>query len=276
MPFMSWKEACEQNGAVPKTVLADHVFGLINRKYKLEIGQESAANLCAANDRLAAGPLVIYVNHVRKGDALLMIPLALSLTNAERIMGPVGMTHYDLRRDPLAGTMFRALPFLHVYPSPVVQTKDTGSYSDERRQQMIDGLKARTSSILARPGSVYGITPEGTRHSTGVLLRANRGIGTLETYLEGSGLQLSYLPVGLIYKEFSDKPRIEVSPPFTLAELLPDTAVFSPESKEHAQQTADILMTVMARLLPEPMQGAYADPMPYFDAISLRSDQLLM
>ena len=220
---------------------AETVFNLMRRSNGMEIFEESILHLRQANKALEKGSLVVYINHVRHTDAFLIIPLVMSLPAARKIMGPVGMKHYDFRRDPVSATAFRALRLAGIYPSPVVQAYDRASYEADKQRRMSENLQAATRALLRKPGTIYGIAPEGTRTKTGILKKAYRGIGYLENYMD-KGATLTYLPIGLVYANMGDTPEIRVDTPFTLSNLVPPQTTFSDDPKERAQQIADVFM----------------------------------
>lgn len=257
---MSWrKEACGEIQPTLKSRLAEGVFALFNQQYELEISPESAEHLCEANQILRDGPLVLYANHTSMADAKLVVPLILSMPNVQRVIGPVGMKHFDLRRDLVNGIFMRSLRIAGVHALPVIQSVDDQFYAQDKRIGMIRDLKKETTRILNQPGSLYGIAPEGTRNKSGQLQQANPGLGYLNTYMTGE-FQLHYLPVGLIYKNYDDRPRIEVGQPFKASDVLQTISNLSTVPRKKAQQLSDVMMLRLAYLLPEQMKGFYKEP----------------
>lgn len=252
--------------------IAGTVFEQVSRLYGMRLSAESNFHLQQASLSLLSGPLVLYINHVETGDALIMIPLVMSLPGVKRIMGPVGMKHYDYMRDPVGAMAFRLLKFANIYPSPIVQADDLSSYSPQDRARMSSNLRETTSALLWKPGTLYGIAPEGTR-SGGVLKRAHRGIGYLNRNI-AHPVELTYMPVGLVYPHMSVQQGIRVGKPFTLRGLIPAQAALSDNPRDRAQQTTDILMLKLADLLPLQYRGVYANTAEYLDQLRISASDI--
>jgi hypothetical protein len=241
-----------------RAIIAEAILNRIRRMNHMEIDDKSIRNLRLANEALKTGSLVIYANHVNKTDALLLIPLGLSLPDIKKVMGPVAKKHYDFRRDPFGAAMFRMLRVAGLYPMPVVQPNDTDSYSAEQKQRMSERLRQKTAALLGKPGTLYGIIPEGTRTHDGILRQARTGIGFLESSVGEEG-RLTYLPVGLVYPHMGDA-EINVGSPFRLNELMSSRMTLPEDPKARARHITDSLMVELAALLPEASRGAYSEP----------------
>lgn len=234
--------------------LATNAWNLLRKKLELEFSPESQDNLAQLNKLLLNNSAVVYINHTSKLDELVAISLVLSqLPNAVNILGPVGMKHYDWRRDPLSAGLFRLLKLVHIQPVPVVQVKDTEVDYGKQKDAMLENLKKQTAKMIEHPGSVYGIAPEGTRNTKeGVLLRANRSIGNLKKY---KGIY--YLPVAIMLKKYSSKPEVVVGVPLQLQDIIPVGLELSPDDKQRTQEIADLHMKRLADLMPHSLRGAY-------------------
>lgn len=243
---------------------AEILYRMLNRSYGLEITPEDAANLMESDRRLQHNPGVIYSNHVLKADLQLMTPVMLSMQNAKRIAGPAGMKHWDLHRDPVNGSILRSLRLVGIRSIPVIQTDDTFPYDDKLKTHLLIDFTRRTSSLLNQPGTLYGIAPEGTRNPAGVIQRVSPGLGMLESYMKAPEMQISYQPVGFVYRDLDPQfPHMVIAPPFTLTELLPETNFTQLQQlhrRQRPQVIADLLMSTLAIQLPDHMQGAYAEP----------------
>ena len=193
-------------------------------------------------------------------------------------MGPAGMKHYDFSRDPIHALELRALRLFGIHAVPVVQEGDIYQYSQAKAKGMITHLRQFTEHLLNQRGTVYAIAPEGTRSHSGELQRGKRGVGMLETFTTNPDMPLTYLPVGLVYAEQDpEHPRLVVSQPFTLNEVLPEPAAAALNTmavKPKSQAVTDILMTVLAQSLPEHMRGEYADASPWLEPLHMTADQL--
>jgi len=213
-------------------------------------------NLSTLNSLLKTNSGVVYLNHVLATDVPLAISLVRSqLTNAQRFLGPVGMKHYDLKRGHLKAVGLRSLKLFNIQAVPVVTVSDTVNYGDKRRS-MIDDLKMETEKSFRKPGTVYGIAPEGTRNKgKGTLQRANRGMGYLEPYDSSA----YYLPLALMHPKFSEEPEIKIGEPLRLSDIIPPGVQLSSEYKSRAQEIADIHMYRLAELMPPHLRGVYSE-----------------
>ncbi len=247
--------------------IGSRTWPYFQKKYNLEVTARSYDHLSQANEHLKQSGLVIYLNHTSDKDVWVMVSLvAASLPESRMLLAPVGIRHYDFRRDFKAASGFRLLRLIDAHPIPVVQHREKDVYQDEERLRMLDKLKESSREHLLSPGSVYGYTPEGTRGKGQNLLRANRGFGRIPDY--DPEHRLAYLPVGITYAEYGD-PELKVGKPFRLPELIPQHAVFSADQQIYSQQLADLMMLPLADLLPPSNRGEYADPMPYLQAVGL-------
>jgi 1-acyl-sn-glycerol-3-phosphate acyltransferase len=224
-------------------------------KLGLQMSEQSQANLVRLNEVLVTDPAVVYINHTSTMDAPVAILMVLSqLPNSKQILGPVGMKHYDPKRDLFGAAGLRSLKLLGIHPMPVVQVDDEVDYG-VRQSKMIEGLKEQTKNALNEPGSLYGIAPEGTRNKDGILQRAKRGIGYLERYSD----RLYYTPTAIIYKNFSDQPQIAIGEPLQIGDILPTDLELPIDPKDRAQAIADIHMRRLAKLIPAKLRGFYAE-----------------
>jgi hypothetical protein len=240
-----------------RVFLARKSWEEIRKKQGFEFSSESQDNLRKFNSVLADHSAVIYVNHTKKTDVAIGASLLLSLSNTKRIIAPVGMRHYDLKRDPLSGMSLRFLKIFNAHAIPVVQIDDKTDYG-KKKQEMIDRLKRETSKLIGLAGSVYGITPEGTRSLNGTLLRAKKGIG----YLEGYDSETYYLPAAIIYKNQTQPPQLPeviIGQPLQLRNIVPNNIVLPEDPQERAQTLADLHMRRLAKLMPENLRGVYKD-----------------
>jgi hypothetical protein len=249
--------------------VAEAIFNFACRRNHMEISENSIFHLHKFNEVLKKGSAVVYINHVGMADFTVASPMVIMLPATRRFLGPIAMKHYDFRRDPATAAAFRLFRLAGIYASPVVQPNDTASYTVEAQMRMSRNLHTETARLLQMPGTVYGIPPEGTRSKDGILKRAQRGIGHLESVV-GKGMKLTYMPVGLVYApHMSDTPEICVGSPFTLNELFPSRTVFSKRPKERDQQVTDVLMLKLAEMLPQGSRGAYANPGEFLTPLGL-------
>lgn len=164
------------------------------------------------------------------------------------------MKHYDMRRDPKNALALRALRLFNARAVPIVQRNDRASYSEKKRQKLAEKFKKITMRLLPKPGTIYGIAPEGTRNQEDkTLLRALPGIGNIETF----ATNVRYLPIALIHENHTGKPQIIVGKPVQIDELS-ELTPYIKHTPERAQAIADALMYRLALLLPEYMRGVYA------------------
>lgn len=238
-----------------RRALAMRVWNSSRERFGLHWSEESQTNLDRLDRMLETNSAVVYANHTSIKDVPVAISMVLSqLPNAKRILGPAGMNHYDLKRDPLAASAFRLLKLLNIQILPVVQVDDDTDYGEDQKI-MIKNLKSNTEDAIRQPGSVVGIFPEGTRNGTdGTLQRAKRGIGHLEKY----GPETFYLPVAIMHQKFTNQPEVIVDEPMQLGDIIPLDYELPLNLKEKAQVIADIHMKRLANLMPNHMRGVYA------------------
>ncbi|GIK83441.1 MAG: hypothetical protein BroJett025_00630 [Patescibacteria group bacterium] len=244
----------------PRAPISEFIWNIVSELQGFEpLSEQSLHNLTLANETLKKEALIVYLNHTSTKDAPVAISLVLShLTNAIRFLGPAGMKHYDFSRDPINAILLRALRLLNIRAVPVIQHDDLESYPPHLRETLIKQLKKKTRGLLNRSRSVYGITPEGKRNKeTGTILRARPGIGKLEKVAPRN---IKYLPIAIVYKEYSQKPQVVVGKPESLAELVTIFDVLLPrEETERAQKIADLLMYNLSLLMPKELRGFYSD-----------------
>lgn len=245
-----------------KTNFGEKMWNKVKEKNNLpELSAESQRNLEEANQLLKTNSIVIYANHTSGSDAEVAVSIAISkLSNAKRFAGPAGMKHYDLWRNIKSrntkrvanGILLRSLKLLNVNIIPVVQRNDLDYYPEKKRKKLISRLKLKTKRLFARAGSVYGITPEGTRNKeTGELQKANTGIAKLEQYAP-KNRPLIYLPISITFEEFSKKPQVVVGKPMALSKIMA-----SQTNVNSDQDIADLHMYRLAELQEEKLRGYY-------------------
>ncbi len=245
--------------------LAQLTWLLTEKAFNVEkIDTASKENIAEANELLDTHSLVVYANHRAKKDALLAISLVLKyLPNAHNYIGPAGLKHFDISRDKASAIAFKLVRFLHVYALPVFQhnDKEKARYSSEELAFITTQLTLLSQQLLGQPHMVYGITPEGTRNKDGVLTQARTGIGRLEQYHTPE--ETYYMPIGLIYPPHAQKNTIVVGKPILLPEVVDFSRLPNPEleanSRQRARTITDNLMHYLAKQLPVPMQGFYAE-----------------
>lgn len=238
----------------PRSAVGELIWKLVKEKFGfIELSDESKRNLIEANELLKQNSLVVYVNHTSTNDVPVGIGISLSyFTNGKRVLAPAGMKHYDLRRDFKNGVLLRMMRLLKMHMIPVVQQDDLETYPEKKRAQLVKKLKHKTTKLLSKPGSIYAITPEGTRSKTGQLLRAKKGIGKIEQF---SNKPLYYLPIAILFEKFSNTPQVIVGKPLTLSDISSSAQVNLANASE--QEIADMLMKQLAALLPTQNQGYY-------------------
>lgn len=226
-----------------------------------ELNQESLDNITAANEILKTNSLVLYMNHTSFADAQIGAALALArFPNAKRFLAPAGMKHYDIVRDPINALALRSLKLLNMHLMPVVQASDIKSYSPKKRAKLIERLKQKTVRFLNKPGSVYAITPEGTRNKETGQLTKGKGLAELGKY---SKKELYFMPISVLYPKFTDKPQIVIGKPIALSSIQDHAdkshRVLKEQNPKSSQFTTDVLMLELAKLLPLGFRGYYQD-----------------
>lgn len=240
----------------PRSRVGEKVWQIVAEKFGfIELSEESRRNLLEANQLLVDNSLVVYINHTSTNDVPVGIGIALSqFTNAKRYLVPAGMKHYDMRRDFKNGLLMRMLKVLKMNFIPVVQQDDLESYPKKKRVQLLRKLKERTTRLISQPGSVYAITPEGTRSKSGQLLQAKTGIARIREFSEKP---LYYLPIAIMFQKWHKTPQVVVGKPMPLDAIHAQPQFQGVDMGNH-QQVADMLMQRVAELLPEENRGHYA------------------
>jgi 1-acyl-sn-glycerol-3-phosphate acyltransferase len=244
-----------------RRVIAAGVWEGLLRGLHLEFTEESRRNLFEANELLKNNSMVVYINHTSMmEDVELPVSMVMAfLTNTRRIVGPIAMKHYDPARDWKNAVLLRFLKPLGVEIFPIVQPENVDAnaevYGDEEKRQMSIRLRAVMADAVKSPGTVIGLTPEGTRSKKGTLLPARGGIGYLESY--DTDQTLRYLPVVIVLKKYSDRPKIQAGKPLSLGEMGLEKNMLPADPKERARFLADLHMERLAGMLPPSMRGAY-------------------
>lgn len=246
-------------------VLAPAFWWLVEKHFKSTeiLDEQSLANLRLANEFLKEGSIVLTTNHQKIADAPVIISMIFEhLSNAKFFAGPAGLKHFDLGRDSGSAVLLRALRFLNVYATPVVQHNDSraGEYSS-KKAELIEDLKKITFAVLGNPGGVYGIAPEGTRNPSGELQQGRPGVGSLRQFHDPE--KVLYLPIAVIYpSEKNPHLQIKVGTPKLINEVIDVSQLPTDENgkstPEARQVVSDALMMRIAELLPEEMRGYYA------------------
>lgn len=251
--------------------VANFAWSIMERKYPNGfLDQESQTNLAEANEFLKTGSLVLYPNHQRIIDTPIAISLALkNLSEAKNFLGPAGMKHFDINRDPVMAVLLRALKLLHVYAVPVVQHNEANAnqYQASDKAMMAAVLRELAEEMLGTPGNVYGIAPEGTRHESGKLAEGRFGLGRLRHLHQPD--KVGYLPIAIIYPEkdaAGNETRsfqIKVGRMVFWDDLVDSSQLpegdDSNTAKFRDKIVTDALMQQLAQLLPPEMRGYYSE-----------------
>lgn len=180
----------------------------------------------------AEGPYIIAVNHMSKSD-----PPLLYLA-----WPPVGIRFF-------AGEKWEK----HLIFGPLMRL--AGAIYIRRGEVDRKALKEALAALSA--GSVFGLSPEGTRSRVGALIQARDGAAYLATRAK-----VPVLPVGIINSDrlgpnFSHLRRthfkVQIGRPFMMPEL-----VRPPRSNELSAFT-HLIMVRIAALLPQRYWGYYAE-----------------
>lgn len=252
--------------------IANFAWSVMERKYQHDfLDQESRANLVETNEFLKTGSVVVYVNHQKIVDTPIAISLALkNLSEAKNFLGPAGMKHFDINRDPMMAVLLRALKLLHVYAVPVVQHNEANAnqYQASDKAMMAAVLRELAEEMLGTPGNVYGIAPEGTRNKSGQLLEGRFGLGRLRHLHQPD--KVGYLPIAVIYPEKDaagneTRPfQIKVGKMVFWNDLVDSSQLPKGDDSDTAKFrdkiVTDALMQQLAQLLPLEMRGYYSDP----------------
>jgi len=227
-----------------------------NRVYGYEVNDEDKDNLNLARECLKDGSLVVYINHPSLADGPLAITYLLDNfgSYAKIIGGPESRKHSDFTREPRDALILRLTAFLGIRMIPIVQHYDRGQYEREEIFATLRKFVKGYRDILV-PGGIFLIAPEGTRSPDGTLQEAQKGIGHLLKYKRSS---IHFLPMAIIPEDTIDrglnlgkKFNIRIGRPYSREEIeeIEISEGFSP---------INVLMSILASLLPPEMQGVYA------------------
>ena len=182
----------------------------------------------------SGGPLILVINHLH-----LLDPIVL-------------MTILPFHVDVLVAEKYRKR-----FPIGQIVRSAGGIFV---RRGEIDRKALRTCLDSLRAGRVLGMSPEGTRSTTGVLQRAKPGVAY---FVLKTGAPL--VPIGLwglngmvsAWKRLRRaEVRVVIGEPFQLS------VTGNKVRTEDLQAMADQIMLRVAELLPDEYRGAYADGIP--------------
>jgi 1-acyl-sn-glycerol-3-phosphate acyltransferase len=178
----------------------------------------------------AHGPYIVLTNHLSAIDAPLIlaaIPTPITVFAAH--------TH---RHEFLVGELMNAMGAIWV----------------RRGEADREALKAAVE--LLKDGGVIGLAPEGTRSKTGALIEGKIGAAYLATRTD-----VPLVPVAVTGTEVGlpavfrlSRPRITITigPPFRLPDSSPQA------SRAQLQMYTDLIMRILAGMLPEKYRGVYS------------------
>lgn len=244
-------------------LFAQLAWFITEKALKIEtLSDESVANLKRTNELLKDHSAVVYMNHVKKEDVLVIPLLVTYLRNAKNLMGPAGLKHFDYDRDKEAARFYAFLRHLHILTLPVLQKSDTEKerYSPEEIALISNQLRVLSEEAMGTAGNVYGITPEETRNRSNNLQVARTGIGRMEQYHEPT--DTIYVPMALLYPPLTKKTIVNIGEPKFLPEILDLNKLPGRETLEESKKRAKMITTAhmyrLAALLPPENQGYYS------------------
>ena len=178
------------------------------------------------------GPFICFTNHT----GVLEAPLSFTQLQPRKVTGLAKIESWE---NPFLNFIFTLWDIIPVH----------------RGEADMEALKKCLKKLAA--GYVLGMAPEGTRSKTGELHRAHSGIALLALK---SGAPI--IPIGQwsdkilgLKKPLFRRPRVYMK----VGRLFYLDARGETVTKEVRQQMADEMMYELARQLPEPMRGEYAD-----------------
>lgn len=245
--------------------LAKISWPLLQHFANIGLQEHSAEQLSEVAEYLEQGAVVIYVNHTNLGADDVMVGLNVILSkvgkNVDHIGGPVAAHHLDERYViPGSEKSVALLKFLQnlgltLWPVSTRKTRDIVPESEQRR--MLKEYITGSNKFLGLQGALMGIAPEGER-TDGTLQRAEKGVGIWVRKIVSGSLPAKLLPLGFAVdspEAEGQKPKAEV----VVGNLIDVKELFKDGLPNDPQVTADILMYILAELLPEEMRGVYSD-----------------
>jgi 1-acyl-sn-glycerol-3-phosphate acyltransferase len=185
----------------------------------------------------AGGPLLVVFNHLGHMDAPVLI------ANLPWNLDAIALS--DLYRVPVTGQMLRLYGTIPVH-----------------RDVFDRSVVERALDVLNNSG-VLILAPEARMSVTGALEKARGGAAYLALKTRAP-----ILPVGLtgtenktFYPQWKQRRRPRVTMTIGPVFRLPDLPLDGPERRQSITEASTLIMTNIARLLPESYRGVYSDAM---------------
>jgi hypothetical protein len=254
-------------------------FGrLLNKGYDLEV--KNRENLTVLCDE-PKNPAVVIFNHTATDDPLIIYQIIHKAApeRMNNVIVPVSESHAKFKKFPAYSALVKIGNQLWGFETPqVVQ-----SYRLRTEGGVDDGLSQKSSQLgksLFRlidaklfSGPLLMLSPEGHRSESGTLLPAEGGVGVIAQLMQKqvskSLLQEGYfLPIGIriagfegkkIYYNPLKRPFVEctIGEPITSENAVSCGGFADSDAKSDPRVISHYLMSQVARLLPEEMQGVY-------------------
>lgn len=251
---------------------------LLSQGYEMDVKNQKNLDILRTKSNC---PVVVYFNHTATDDPLFIFQLV-HATAPERLANvivPVSESHAKFKKFPAYSVFVTVSRELWGFDTPkVVQSyrmRRDGAQDDalaEKASELGKSLFAMMDTKLPTSPLIL-LSPEGHRSETGQLLPAEGGAGVIARLMErkvkkGQIEEGYFLPVAIRVENFAGKkfyynpvhkPRIEC----TIGEAIAASTainfgrVATGDSKSDSRVVSHYLMSQVARLLPEEMQGVY-------------------
>lgn len=227
----------------------------------------NAQNLKEAKRILKTGSLIVLTNHVDALDSIAFAKAIREFADYNQISVFIADKHFNEERRPIEGALMHGWSRTSGFEFlPMVQVDDP-FYSETEAARINFGSIRKALRKLKQPGQVLGLVPEGTRSTTGGLLKAEEGVSTL---FEAAGDNVWVLPIVAVHGKITPlktRTTVIVGEPYNCREKVL-------ESKKAGIPLVDAVMLDMASYLPEENRGYYRRS-PSLSSMETLDDQTL-
>jgi len=167
------------------------------RLYRIETSGEE--NLEGLRKQLKAGSAIVCWNHICDDDAVNFLTPLLSQMGKDikRLVIPVSRRLWDLKKSPPSALVMRLAPLIDLEILPIVQHYERALYPPEHIFSLDRQFVKTAHQILATPGGVILIAPEGHRSEDGRLQPPQKGVEFLLKIAERENSDTKLMPVGI-------------------------------------------------------------------------------
>lgn len=216
----------------------------------VRVDVRNTENLEAAREHLRHGALLLYFSHFARLDTIVYGKIIRDyLTSLENVVSFVAIKYIDPKRNKVFSPLLESWKeAFGITLLPIVQPQDKDKYPNPNKINM--NSLSQAIEFLQKPGNVMGVAPEGTRSTSGQLLKAQDGLELLMRKSEKvlalplAGVQSRVLPL-------ITKTTVVAGKPFSYSEIK------SEQEQNPEYSVSDLAMKRLALLLPEENRGFY-------------------